>query len=201
MLYNKNVSEAVLSKKQDGGSGGFVKMRIVHVICFEKSEIMRKCFCMFAALSMMLLPVLWGCAAQEAGGMETTKGETPAVESTSQQQEAVCVEPTESPDSLKLASDEELIDMMINGRAIEAWAVNSAFATQSAEGIDFLAEKCPEFKELLLRDSGLQSLKEYGLQIAEEYRHDDESRHQLNGHYMLWLLDYLFPDLEIDFTE
>lgn len=156
---------------------------------------------MFAALSMMLLPVLWGCAAQEAGGMETTNGETPAVESTSQQQEAVCVEPTESPNSLKLASDEELIDAMINSRAMEAWAFNSAFSTQSAEGINFLAEKCPEFKELLRRDSGLQSLKEYGYQLAKEYRHDNDSRRQLNGHFMLWLLDYLFPDLEIDFTE
>ena len=178
-----------------------MKIRIVHVIRFEKSEIMRKCFCMFAALSMMLLPVLWGCAAQEAAGMETTNGETPVVESTSPSQETACVESAEIPDSLKHASDEELIDMMINGRAIEAWAVNSAFATQSAEGINYLAEICPEFKELLLRDSGLQSLKEYGLRIAEEYRHDDESRHRLNGHYMLWLLDYLFPDLEIDFTE
>ena len=111
------------------------------------------------------------------------------------------MEPTESPDPLNLASDEELIEAMINGRALEAWAFTSALMPQSAEGVKYLAQICPEFKELLIRDSGLQSLREYGLQIAEEYRHHEEGHHRLNGLHMKWLLDYLFPDMAIDLTK
>lgn len=162
---------------------------------------MKKYLCILVAFGMMLMAMLWGCTAQGSDSTETINSEPLPAESTSLQQEPNCMEPTESPDPLKLASDEELIEAMMNGRALEAWAVTSSCLPQSAEGVKLLAQICPEFKELLIRDSGLQSLSEYGLQIAEEYGHHEERRHRLNGPYMKRLLDYLFPYLGIDLTK
>ena len=144
------------------------------------------------ALAVLLLA---GCSADKSPDT------APAAESTSLQQESDSVETTESTDPLKLASDEELIEAVINSRALEAWSCSSAFASQSAEGIKYLADICPEFKELLIRDSGLQSLRGYGLQIAEEYREHEEARYRLRGLNMKWLLAYLFPDMAIDLTK
>ena len=150
---------------------------------------------------LLLLPVLWGCAPQKPDGVETTSSENRTTESTSLQQESDSVEATESTASLKLASDEELIKIVINSKGIHLWFFSSSIPPSSPEGIDYLADICPEFKELLSRDSGLQSLRGYGLQIAEEFMNREDSKdHRMRGFMMQWLLIELFPDLEIDLT-
>lgn len=151
---------------------------------------------------LLLLPVLWGCAAQEPDEKETASSENLPAESTSLQQEPDSVETTESTASLKLASDEELIEIVINSKGLYLWCFSSAIPPSSPEGIDYLADICPEFKELLSRDSGLQSLRGYGLQIAEEFMNREDSKdHRVRGLMMQWLLIELFPDLEIDLTK
>lgn len=142
---------------------------------------------------LLLLLVLWGCAPQKLDGVETTSSENWPTESTSLQQEPDSVETTESTASSKLASDEELIAAVIESKALHAWGVMSGPIPESEEGIKVLTDNCPEFKELLSRDSGLQSLREYGPQIAEEYGKHEDSYYRLNAMMMQNLLAYLFP--------
>ena len=150
-----------------------------------------------AAILALAAFLLAGCAVQHslnsAPATEITTAQTGPTINSAVPDESLSVETTESTASLKLASDEELIAAVIESKALRAWGVMSGPIPESEEGIKVLTDNCPEFKELLSRDSGLQSLREYGPQIAEEYGKHDDSYYRLNAMMMQNLLAYLFP--------
>ena len=96
------------------------------------------------------------------------------------------------------ASDEELVEAVIRSEALHAWGLMGSVLPRSAEGIKILMNKCPEYQELWLRDSGLQTLKELGPQIVETYSKYEDSYYRMNAWFMKDLLMYMFPGVQIE---
>ena len=98
--------------------------------------------------------------------------------------------------SLSSVTDEELVDAVIQSEALHAWGCMGSVFPESADGIRVLMKSCPEFAELWNRESGLQSLEEYGSQLVEKYMESEDSYCRINAMFMQNLLKYMFPWLE-----
>jgi len=91
-------------------------------------------------------------------------------------------------------TDEALVESFIRSNALNAWGTLSSVVPESAEGIAYLVDNSDEFSELLIgRDTGLESIKEYGPVLIEQYRDHENSFYRMNALFMENLMNYMFP--------
>lgn len=92
-------------------------------------------------------------------------------------------------------TDKELIYKIADSGAIQSMHFSSYMHGSVAEAMSYYSE---DFAELWSRESGVESLRLYGPEIAEEYLvfHSNKTRNK--GWDLLWLLGDLFPDVEMD---
>lgn len=99
----------------------------------------------------------------------------------------------------KSLSDRELIAKFIESGKLETPSV-SAVAHTDEYWMLWLVQNCDPFWELLSRESGLDSLKTMGLEVAEEYE-DSMFCSFSAGRMKNWLLPMLFPELFMEISE
>lgn len=102
------------------------------------------------------------------------------------------VQPGETETAL---TDKELIYKIADSGAIQSMHFSSYMHGSVAEAMSYYSD---DFAELWSRESGVESLRQYGPEIAEEYLvfHSNKTRNK--GWDLLWLLDDLFQDEEMD---
>lgn len=137
-----------------------------------------KLWCAFLCLILVLS--LCACGEPDQQTPDTTQPISQQTEPT-----------TENP--LAAASDQSLVEATICSRGLAAWGTMSSVIPRSADGVKMLMNNCPEFEELMQRDSGLASLKEYAPDLIAAYK--EQENYRLNAMFMEDLMDYLFPYL------
>lgn len=103
------------------------------------------------------------------------------------------VEPSQPVDSgLAALSDRELIGKIIESGKLETPSI-SAVHQSDEDWLLWLEQNCGAFRELLSRESGLESLRVLGAEVAAEY--EDHMFCSLSANRMKdWLLPLLFPN-------
>ena len=110
---------------------------------------------------------------------------------------SACAAP-QQPDSIEAAlTDKELIYKIADSGAISAMHLSS-YRADTVENT--MCEFSGDFAELISRESGVESLRQYGPEIAEEYLVFHSAKTKAKGFDLLVLLVELFPDEQMRTT-
>ena len=152
---------------------------------------MKKCLSLILAILVVLALVACG---------KETESAAPTTELSESIAPRESVGPSQPADSeLTALSDRELIGKMIESRKLETPSVSAVVHTDEYWML-WLVQNCDPFWELLSRESGLDSLKTMGLEVAEEYE-DSMFCSFSAGRMKNWLLPMLFPELFMEISE
>lgn len=102
------------------------------------------------------------------------------------------VQPGETETAL---TDKELIYKIADSGAIQTMHFSSYMHGSVAEAMSYYSD---DFAELWSRESGVESLRQYGPEIAAEYLVFYSNKTRNKGWDLLWLLGDLFQDEEMD---
>lgn len=164
---------------------------------------MKKAMSIILLLSMALALVACAKDGKEAEG---TTESLPTMESNESSDPSEITQPSEFNDpslpadsDLSDLSDRELIGKIIESGKLETPSI-SAVHQSDEDWLLWLEQNCGAFRELLSRESGLESLRVLGVEVAAEY--EDHMFCSLSANRMKdWLLPLLFPELYVGIVE
>lgn len=154
---------------------------------------MKKIICVVLLLSLAL--TLFACGKEEENTAPTTEPSESIAPSGS-------IDPSQPADSgLAALTNRELIGKMIESGKLETPLV-SAVAHTDEYWMLWLVQNCDPFRELLSRETGLESLKTMGLDVAAEYEDSIVPYIAMSAHNVEnYLFPMLFPELFMDIPE
>ena len=101
--------------------------------------------------------------------------------------------PTTLPISEKFAdkTDEELIEAILLNDALESWNLISSFVPYSDDHINWLKDKCPEFAELMSRDTAVESLNTIAPDLIDKQMESEDPHDRLKALALKSFIIYL----------
>ena len=148
----------------------------------------------FLALILAFMLVLSGCGEEPVPTGSTEPSTTQSMEV---QPTPPASEPTECQTDWSQYSDYELMEMTLKSDA-NAYKHNSPIYMLSRQWLIYMMEHCEPFKELMFRETALQSMKEHTLELLTQYR--DEKAGMLAKSFAE-LVVTLLPEMQEELSE
>lgn len=98
-------------------------------------------------------------------------------------------------------SDKELIEALLQDEDLAFWFEASAPAPYTQERFLALCERCPNLAALMERDTGSESLMQYGPELIRQYHDTDQPRSRLNALILADVIGYQCPEAAADMEE